>query len=142
MRLIALSLITSALIAGCSAPAKQPQTAGGVDSAAANSSNQSRYSSATVTRTMDSNGRATNDKITISDPQQLNRVMSYFPEAGQNRRGPLAGGWMPAITIHAHPKNGRAVVIRSNYEFWSEGTGDWPVDAGFRDYIDRLFRQR
>ena len=55
------------------------------------------------------------------------------------RRGPASGGWVPSLVVTFKPKLGREVKIHSNYEVWSEGTGDWPATPAMKDYIARLF---
>jgi hypothetical protein len=144
MRVILLAAaFTTVILMGCSAPSGGTgvKTAGGVK-AAMGAHAQSRFISATITRRFDASGMATNDKLTITDPDQLAVLESYFPQAGTGERGPQSGGWAPAVTIELKPALGRKIRVMSNYEVWSEGMGDCPIRASFRDYIERLFASR
>jgi len=143
---VCLAACVGALLIGCnSSGSGGNSTAGGI-AAASGSANSpqasSKYVSATITRTFDSQGQATSDRMTITDPQELVALSSYFPTAGQAQRGPLAGGWQPAVIIKLKPAVGRQVRILTNYEVWSEGTGDWPAPAGMKDHLNRLFANR
>lgn len=101
---------------------------------------QSRFISATVTRRFDPSGQMLNDRIVVKDPQELAKLESFFREAGRGERGPASGGWVPSLVVTFKPKLGREVKIHSNYEVWSEGTGDWPATPAMKDYIARLFQ--
>src|SRR5262245_3626411 len=100
---------------------------------------RSRFISATVTRRFDAQGRMTNDRMVVKDAEELARLESYFKEAGRGERGPLTGGWVPSMVVTFKPKMGREVKVHTNYEVWSEGTGDWPVNVGLKDHMERLF---
>jgi hypothetical protein len=131
------------LLVGCNSPSSGTgvRTAGGV-SPVAGAHPQSRFTTATITRRFNAAGEATNDKLTITDPEELAVLESYFAQAGKGERGPLSGGWAPTVTIQFKPAMGRTVRVTSNYEVWSEGMGDWPVKASLRDHIERLFARR
>jgi len=103
---------------------------------------QSRFVSATITRKFDSSGQMTNDRLTINDREELATLEAYFSQAGRGERGPLTGGWVPAVIITFKPALGREVKIHSNYEVWSEGTGDWPAKRGLKDHVQRLFSRK
>jgi hypothetical protein len=102
---------------------------------------ETRFVSATITRRFDAQGRMTNDKRTVTEPQELAQLESYFREAGRGERGPLTGGWVPSVVVAFKPKVGREVKVHSNYLVWSEGTGDWPVKPALKDYIERMFNR-
>lgn len=133
------------LLIGCNSSGSGSSTAGGIAAANGSASSPqatSRYVSATITRTFDSNGQATNDRLTVTDPNELVALQSYFASAGQGQRGPLTGGWQPSVIIKLKPAVGRQVRILTNYEVWSEGTGDWPAAAGMKDHLERMFANR
>jgi hypothetical protein len=102
----------------------------------------SRFVSATVTRKLDASGKLTNDRLTVTKPQELAILESYFRQAGRGERGPLTGGWVPSVIVTFKPALGREVKVHSNYEVWSEGTGDWPVKGGLKDRIERMFDRK
>ena len=83
-----------------------------------------------------------NDRLTLSDPEQLAILESYFRQAGRGERGPLAGGWIPSLVITFKPALGREVKVHSNYQVWSEGIGDWPVKPALKDHVQRLFSRK
>jgi hypothetical protein len=145
MRAFTLGLAVAVSLGGfaCSSPHAQPRTAGAVSDA--NSGPQldsTRFVSATISRSFDSQGRATNDRLTVKSPEELAALEAFFREVGTGQRGPQAGGWMPAVVIKFKPVIGREVRVASNYEMWSEGVGNWPVKPALKDHLDRLFTHR
>ena len=135
-------VVCGLLVAGL-VSCNQPSSGGSADGAASVSqgsgTGRTRFVSATVTRKFDGSGRLTNDRLNVSDPQQLAALESYFRQAGRGERGPLAGGWVPSVIITFKPTLGREVKIHTNYEVWSEGLGDWPAKDGLKSQIERMF---
>ncbi|MBA2707346.1 MAG: hypothetical protein H0U59_06040 [Gemmatimonadaceae bacterium] len=102
----------------------------------------SRFVSATVARKFDASGRVTNDRLTVTEPEELAMLESYFRQAGRGERGPLTGGWVPSVIVTFKPALGREVKVHSNYQVWSEGTGDWPVKGSLKDRVERMFDRK
>ncbi|HEX8523086.1 MAG TPA: hypothetical protein VF669_12585 [Tepidisphaeraceae bacterium] len=136
--LIALLL----LVASCSSPNIRSGAGASGAARAAGARPVSRFISATISRKFNSNGVATNDRRTVADTEELVALESFFPQAGTSERGPLSGGWQPAVTIQFKRATGRSVRVITNYEVWSEGLGDWPVRPALKDHLDRLFARR
>lgn len=140
-RLIAVFSCAIALLAGCSSNSSGTpavRTASGVD-ASVGAKPVSRFTSATILRRLDSAGTATNDHLTVKDPDELVALESFFPQVGTNQRGSGAGAWAPSVIIQFKPAQGRSIRVLTNYQVWSEGLGDWPVNPAFGDHLDRLF---
>ena len=118
------------------------QTAGGISPEVAVKRPNTRFVTATIERRFDASGQMTNDKLTIHDPEELAELEAFFPDAGAGARGPEVGGWSPAVIVQFKPLLGRTIRVMSNYEVWSEGTGDWPAKRALKDHVERLFAHR
>lgn len=111
-------------------------------SPAALSAKSTQYVSATIMRKFNSKGVATNDQLVLTSPREVARLEKYFPEMGSGRRGPTVAGWLPKVIIQFKPKMGRTIRVMTNYQVWTEGTGDWDMRPSFKFYLDQLFANR
>jgi hypothetical protein len=60
---------------------------------------------------------------------------------GEGRKSHRAGGWMLSVEINFVDRRGKTVRIWTNYEWWSEGEGDWPVAPGFESFITSMLEK-
>lgn len=77
-------------------------------------------------------------RVIITDSHTVERLLSFFPGVGQGKASPDAGGWESEVEVVLTRLDGRAVVVRSDFESWSEGHGDWPVNGHLKSYVQDL----
>ena len=81
-------------------------------------------------------------QVIITDTNTIERVLSFFPGVGQGKASPDAGGWESEVEVVLTRLDGRSVVIRSDFESWSEGPGDWPVKGNLKSYVEHLLADK
>ena len=61
---------------------------------------------------------------------------------GQQRESDIAAAWKANVIITLTDKSGQEYKVDTNFEVWSEVSGDWPVvGVGFEEYIVELFKE-
>jgi len=86
------------------------------------------------------NQRLRGKTIIVTDPQTVLKLLSFFPRMGQGRSSNIVAGCASRVSIVFVDEAGKEVKVASNYDVWSEGDGDWPMDPGFSSYISDLLK--
>ena len=79
--------------------------------------------------------------VVISDPVDLERLLSFLPGVGEGKSSHWAGGWKTELIIVLTRKNGETVVVKSDLDVWSEGRGDWRFKPEFKTFVEDIFRK-
>jgi len=80
-------------------------------------------------------------KMTLTDKNEVDKLASFFPHVGQGRKSSIAAAWLASVSIQFTSSDGKTAHVNSNYEFWSEGDGDWPADPEFAKYMETLLEK-
>jgi hypothetical protein len=94
-----------------------------------------RCTEAVVDVTVDPTGRLVKVKKTLTDAKEVDRLASFFPHFGEGRKSSTAGLWQGFASVKFTGSDGRVVTVHTNYEWWTEGSGDWPMDTEFTKYV-------
>ncbi len=83
-------------------------------------------------------------KITIDDPVQLNKLLSFFPNIMSETWNPVAGAWKAKYYIFFKTKNGTEIKVATSYddEDWSSRKGDKSLKPGLSEFLDPLFKTK
>lgn len=95
------------------------------------------YASAIVTVRVRAPARSV--KTTL-DAASANRLATFFPQLGTRKKSGTAGAWMPKVEVDFKAADGAVTHVTSNFEVWSEGRGDWPVQPGLEAYVFSMTR--
>ncbi|GAF87293.1 unnamed protein product [marine sediment metagenome] len=81
---------------------------------------------------------------TITNPQDVKRLASFFPHLGEGKSSSNAAPSVPYARIDFFESNGQCatVIFESQFEAWSEGRGDWRLSAEFRPYFLELMKEQ
>ena len=93
-------------------------------------------------RWMDNLGNSHNDVRTITAPDELARLRSFFPEMQTNQTSDLHGPWQPLLLIRFVNNDDTQTTITTDYHLYriGDGTrGDFIIKDGFSDEVDHLF---
>lgn len=99
------------------------------------------FTTAEVTIVWDDQDRRVNLTKRIAKQTEIRRLLSFFPDVGRGQHSPVAEPWEGAVKVRFARADGSVVTVRSDYESWNEGHGDWPVEPGFTDYIRELLEK-
>jgi hypothetical protein len=69
------------------------------------------------------------------DAASANRLATYFPQLGRGQTSGIAGAWMSSVEVDFKAADGAITNVASNFEVWSEGSGDWATQPGLEAYI-------
>jgi len=85
-------------------------------------------------------GRSVNRVVSVAKVEQLKRLQSFFPGLSEGRESPEANPWDNSLTIRFRKADGGIVTVSSDFDFWTEGDGDWAVanPKQFRVFIQEL----
>jgi hypothetical protein len=97
------------------------------------------FVSADVIRLMDQNRQPVRSTIHLADPRQVAEVASFFPNVGTGARSDKTGGWIALALVRLNRADGSVVEIKTNYESWTEGNGDWQVNGDFLTLTNKHF---
>ena len=99
-----------------------------------------RFIGAAVKFVMDEHGEFVDRTIHV-DMRGAQELASFFPELGQGRRSPEAGGWISNVEVTFRRPDGTSVHVGSDFDVWTEdnNNGDFPVRGDFRTYARQLF---
>jgi hypothetical protein len=82
---------------------------------------------------------AANKTVTVTDPKEVQKLVTFFPNLGQGRNAWLAGSWEASTFVKFTGSDGRLITVATSWDYsdWSEsdGHGDWPLDPEFSNYI-------
>lgn len=83
-----------------------------------------------------------NIAVEVSDPQEVERLSSFFSGLGHSRRSKRAAKWGPALSItFCENEASVTVTVDGDLIWWSEGKGDWPLRPEFKEYFMELLRK-
>jgi hypothetical protein len=77
---------------------------------------------------------------TLTDAEEIHRLMGFFPDAGVERFCRSVGGWKSLFYIEATKKSGGVLTLHVDHDVsvWSDDKGDWPIEKGFLEYMDGI----
>ena len=93
---------------------------------------------AVIDVTLSPSGKMVNVQKKVTDTKEVQRLVSFFPHLGEGKRSSRTGAWQSCASVKFTGCDGRVVTVQTNYSWWSEGPGDWPMDEGFSTYIRSL----
>ena len=97
---------------------------------------------ADITVFFDAEGNPSQTKVSVTDPEELERLLGFFPWIFSIRGSSIAGGWEAEATIEFGTKDGAVERVSTNYESYSVGNGDFDVPGDLRAYIAALIGDR
>lgn len=124
------SVLSLLFLAACSNSSVQNNT---------DSGNELKYIRADVKLILDEEGRVVNQTMRIEDPKEIERLISFFPNLGKGKHSQKAAGWITLVDINLYKDDETVVNVKSNYKYWTEGSGDWAVKGDFEKYIQNIF---
>ncbi len=73
----------------------------------------------------------------VTHDLDLRDLISYLQGLGKGRQSPVAGGWEAGLEIKFVLSDGRTirVTVSQDYQSWSEGRGDWPLDPMYKALV-------
>ena len=76
----------------------------------------------------------------ITDPNQIKRLVSFFPGLGR-RRSHSGAGWEAEVIVTLTSVDGSVVVVKitDNLDTWSRGRGDFSVKGDLAGFLRELF---
>jgi hypothetical protein len=78
--------------------------------------------------------------ITIDDPEQVRRLVEFFPGLDRGRRSNFGTrGWIAPIQITLTRPDGSTHSFETNFAYWTEGRGDHYAKPGLEDFLRALF---
>ena len=86
-------------------------------------------------------GRMRPAHVEVTDASEVNRLASFFPGLGEDRKSGKAGNWMAQVRIEFLTKGGKSliVLVDPDFECWNEGGhGDWNLSSEFKPYLLKL----
>ena len=125
-----LWLLAAVLLLGC-----QPATP------ATNSAPQ-EFVSVDLLRRLDYSAVSRNDTRTLTDPQAISRLESFFPQLETDRVSNLHADWYPWIVIQFKRADGSMTDVASDYRLYridDAKRGDFVAAPGFADFVEQLF---
>ncbi len=96
--------------------------------------------SARVSLGFEAEGNRVTRELGVGDEATIRTLLTHLPGVGTGRTSRMAGGWINLVEIILVRADGSEIRVGSDFENWSEGDGDWDVDAGFEPFIRGLFR--
>ncbi len=123
---VALILAVASLIAR-SSPAGEPKPEG------------AGVVAARVSLYRDAAGKRVEREVTINDEARIRTLVGFLPGVGSGRTSNSAAAWEADVVIMLTRADGSQIRVSSNFESWSEGKGDWDVEAGFEQFVRGLF---
>lgn len=96
---------------------------------------------ATITRHVFTESGGPPETTVIEAPGEVIRLAGFFPGLGTGKSSDDASTWEPECDIVFERRSGAPLRISTDIEgVWSEGRGDWPLKAGFREYLEERFK--
>jgi len=126
------------LLSGCHNNPSPPAPAPGVDLGTPDP----RTNWALISRAYDDAGLSRQDKRTLTAPDDIRQLKSYFPDMSTAATSNVHGAWSPLMVIQFHTADGADVYVVTDYRLYRIGDssrGDFVVRPGFADYMQRLF---
>lgn len=99
------------------------------------------YTQAVVDVTLSPKGTLVNVQKTITDPQEIRELLNFFPHPGEGRESSRTGTWASCASVRFTSCDGKVVTAQTNYNWWTEGKGDWEMDKRFSQYITLLLER-
>jgi hypothetical protein len=94
-------------------------------------------------------GTSTEQKIQVTDEDEVNRLASFFPGLGRRKWSRSAAKWLSFDEIQFEMTDGRTVAVQVyDYERtwrWSSGSeygGDFALRDGFGEYFRQLLEKK
>lgn len=109
-----------------------------LEKADGDASRKCSYVRAEVTISTCVQGSVSSESFVVHNRDEVCRLAAYFPGLGNGANSSQAASWVPSVRIGFIKTNGEANSVATNYEFWSEGHGDWPVNAGLEAYLREI----
>jgi len=97
-----------------------------------------RIISAHVDRYHAETSNHSDDHLDVTDPEELAKLISFFPELGQEKVASSSGEWVAQIAIAFKRADGSHIKVATDGRWWSEGHGDWRANRGLGGYMDQL----
>jgi hypothetical protein len=98
---------------------------------------------AQITRYFDANdNKVKRSTVTLEDPVQIQKLISFFPGAATGRQSPTTSAWTTKAEVRLIRADGSSLKIKSDYRVWSEAnpaSGDFPIRGQFRHFVNSLF---
>ncbi len=100
------------------------------------------FTTAEVKYIRTSAGKVLNKTIKVEKAEAIEKLVKFFPTVGEKRKSDIAAAWKANVIVTLTDKNGKEHVVSSNFDDWSEGSGDWPIiGKGFEEHIVELFKE-
>jgi hypothetical protein len=78
--------------------------------------------------------------IVVRDSTTLSRLASYFPEMGRGKKAGPPHGWRGRCTITFKINNESRITVTTNFDWWTEGHGDWTVSNELLPFVQGILR--
>ena len=115
---------------------------GGCQTAAPPPSAPNAYIAAEVRRRLSEDGLLRNDQLTVTTPDEIGTLRSFFPDMGTKHVSTIKEPWTPWIIIFFRRADGTGTYAVSDYRLYriDEGqSGEFVVSPGFGAHIEQLF---
>ena len=100
------------------------------------------FVSAEVRYIRTTSGKVLNKTVKLDKTEAVEKLVKFFPTVGRQRESDIAAAWKANVIITLTDKGGQEYKVDTNFEVWSEVSGDWPVvGVGFEEYIVELFKE-
>jgi hypothetical protein len=88
----------------------------------------------------DPSGMVRMERKTITDRDEVAKLVAFFPGVGRGKESAIAGGWRPGYWVKLTRADGGSanVTVNDDATVWSEGHGDWKAQPGLKEHLDRL----
>jgi hypothetical protein len=128
-----------AALHGSAMGTRGPHKAGGADGVPVDNL---VISTADVTVFFNAVDKMASTRVRVTDPEELERLLSFIPEAFSERTSSIAAGWEAETVIEFRLKDGSVRRVVTNYDSYSTGRGDFDVNGDLRGYLAKLVNYR